>query len=91
MVGEGVNFCYNSPRFIPVKSFNINKSSLQFSNAKSRMSVIQLNGYLIREFSPGSVGLFESSNDVLKSGAYEKVLKLQTVLLAASNEVPYQP
>lgn len=45
------------------------------------MGIIQLNGNLIWELSPGALRLLESSNNVIKRGSNPEVLLLQTKLL----------
>ena len=46
------------------------------------MSIVELNGNLIREFPPGALGLLETTDNVVEGGSYPEVLLLETELLS---------
>ena len=70
------------PSFIPLKALNINQDSLQLYDGKSRMSIVQLDGDVIRKCGPGLACFFEAANNVEKRSRAPKVLLLQTQLFA---------
>lgn len=47
------------------------------------MGIVELNGDLLGEFLPGTLGLFEAANNIVERGCDPKVLLLQAELLAS--------
>lgn len=71
----------NTPGLIPIEALLVNKNALKFDNSKSWMRIVQLNGDLLREFEPCTLGLLESADNIVQRGSNPEVLLLQTKLL----------
>ena len=71
----------NGPGLVPIKTFKIEKNALKLNNGKRWMGVVQLNRNLIRELTPCTLRLLESTNDIVERSRNPEVLLLQSKLL----------
>ena len=70
----------NLPCFIPVHTFFIQKDSHQLGNCHGRMSIVQLEGYFLRQIMQIAVRFFELFNSSLNTCGNKEVLLFQTQL-----------
>lgn len=82
MVSVSERLADDAPGVIPLKTFQIHKYTLQFRDGERWVSVVQLDGNLIRELFPRALGLLESTDDVVQGCSTPEVLLLQTEFLA---------
>jgi hypothetical protein len=71
----------NGPRLIPFKTFKIKENTLKLNNSKCWMGIIQLNSNLVRELAPCTLGLLESTNNIVERRSDPEVLLLKSKLL----------
>lgn len=80
MIGVREDLANDFPRLTKLHFFFVNQDSLQFGHCDGRMSVIELNGDIVRQRCHGQIELLESSDNVLERGGTPEVLLLQSEL-----------
>jgi len=56
----------NGPCLIPLKAFEIKENALKLNNGERWMGIIQLDSNLVRELTPCTLGLLESTNNIVE-------------------------
>jgi hypothetical protein len=72
----------NVPGNIPLQLLEVDEDALKLDDGQGRVGVVELDGNLLGELLPGTLGLLEAANDVVQRGGDPEVLLLQAQLLA---------
>lgn len=83
MVSVSKGLGHDVPCLVPLKTFEVDQNALQFHNRKSRMGIIELDGYLVGELTPRALGLLESADDIKEGCCDPEVLLLQSEFFAS--------
>ncbi|GJC79271.1 hypothetical protein ColLi_02109 [Colletotrichum liriopes] len=70
------------PRLVPFQLLEVHQDALQLDNGERGMGVVQLDGHLVGELPPGTLGLLEATDDVVEGRGTPEVLLLQAELLS---------
>jgi hypothetical protein len=65
MVSISERLLDDTPRLIPFETLNIHQYALKLGDRKSRVGIVQLNSDRAGEVLPGTLGLFESADNVV--------------------------
>ncbi len=82
VVGVGKRFLANGPGFLPAQLFLVHQKAHQFGDSDGGVGVVELNGHKIGKFRERTIQLFEAADNVVQGGGHEKVLLLESQLLA---------
>jgi hypothetical protein len=55
-----------APGIVPVQALNIDQYPLKLGNSQCRVSIVELNGDLVRKLAPSALALLESANNVVE-------------------------
>src|SRR5437773_113961 len=75
--------CDDVPGLIPIQALEIDQDALQLNNGKGRVSVVELDGDLVRKLFPRPLGLLETAHNIVQRSSHPEVLLLKPELLAA--------
>lgn len=74
---------HNVPCLAPLKTFYVDEDALHFDDSQGWVRVVELDGNLVGELLPRTLGLLETTHNVVERSSHPEVLLLQTQLLAS--------